>query len=77
MALHGGYQRGFPTVRMREEDVPNTKYWIQLLAQRDDHDDIRSGTGPGSVREFLGERIQERTPKVNGLPKPMYEQTFA
>jgi len=58
VTFYGGCQCGFPSVRVRKEDVPNTE-WVQLLLQREDCSNIQSGAGPGSVRGFLGESIQE------------------
>ena len=76
VAFHRWYQCGFLSIRMRKEDVSNARSQVQLLSRGDDRNDIRSGTGPDSVREFLWERIQEYTPKVDGFPELIHERIF-
>lgn len=76
VAFHRWYQCGSLSMRMRKEDVSDARYQVQPLSLRDDRNDIRSGTGPDSVREFLWERIQEYTPKVKRFPEPIHERIF-
>ena len=77
MTFHGGHQCGSSSLGMREEDVPDAEYQLQSRTQRGGRNDIRSGAGPGSIRGFLGEMIQEYASKVDGFPEPIREWMFA
>lgn len=57
MALYRGHQCGSLSIRMGKEYMTDAECYVQLLSRREDHNDIRSGAGPDSVREFLWEGI--------------------